>query len=458
MGNKISENKKPADLKNIIDTIATYYILTMDFKNLSKLSEKEHCDKMLVLTSDIIGKYFTLQQISYLDQRVQNGEPTDVMENDKVIYMSKEQLESLDVDVNKKERVCLGIAKFYIIIAHVFAAIVMTINPIYTYVDEYGVKHEYNIYEKDNIPKDAITTVQRLNVCKNRIDNLTSGQDPMVDPSGNINVYPNVCSINLMSDGNVKSLSDEPGMPELKQLYLDELYDYTTGKFKGMTKATEEQYNSDLKQFYTAFTGKEEMPEDIKDFSDIKLKNYQANEKCLNNKFKSSYTGNIKNDLFANYANNINIMISRANKKQDELLKIINLLFTYVVDENTGNKKVKINPQLNDAKLSIVVKNTRKIIIDLYSKCETDYLEGVKLYEAIVDTIGFSTLINQEQKLTEIVENLSAPFVTPVVPEPVPVVEPMPMPEPMPEPMPAVEPAVEPMPEPVPEPVPEPMP
>ena len=463
MGNKISENKKPEDFKNIIDTIATYYILTMDFKNLSKLSEKEHCDKMLVLTSDIIGKYFTLQQISYLDQRVQNGEQVDVMEDDKVIYMSKEQLESLDVDVNKKERVCLGIAKFYIIIAHVFAAIVMTINPIYTYVDENGVKHEYNIYEKDKIPNDAITRVQRLNICKNRIDNLQSGQETIVNQAnGNINVSPNICSINLMSDGNVKSLSDEPGIPELKQLYLDEQYDFTTGKFQGMTKETEQQYNSDLKQFYTVFTGNTDMPEDIKDFSDIKLKNYQADENCLNNKFKSSYSGNVKNDLFAQYANNIKLMIERANAKQDELLKIINILFIYVVDERTGNKKVKINPKLNDAKLSTVVKNTRKIIIDLYSKCENDYLEGVKLYEAIVDTIGFSTLINQEQNLNKIVENLSAPFVTPVVPEPfVPMPEPfVPMPEPVPfVPMPVPEPFV-PMPVPVPfvpMPVPEPV-
>ncbi len=411
----MSENKKPVDFKNIIDTIATYYILTMDFKNLSKLSEKEHCDKMLVLTSDIIGKYFTLQQISFLEQRVQNGEQSDVMENDKVIYMTKEQLESLDIDANKKERVCLGIAKFYIIIAHVFAAIVMTINPIYTYVDESGVKHEYNINEKDKIPKDATTSVRRLNICKNRIDNLQSGQETIVnDANGNIDVSPNICSINLMSNGNVKSLSDEPGIPELKQLYLDEQYDFTTGKFKGMTKETEQQYNSDLKQFYTVFTGNTDMPEDIKDFSDIKLKNYQADEKCLNNKFKSSYSGNVKNDLFAKYANNIKLMIERANAKQDELLKIINILFTYVVDERTGNKKVKINPKLNDAKLSMVVKNTRKIIIDLYSKCENDYLEGVKIYEAIVDTIGFSTLITQEQNLNQTVEDLSAPFVTPV--------------------------------------------
>ena len=247
MGNKISENKKPADFKNIIDTIATYYILTLDFKNLSKFAEKEECDKMLVLTSDIIGKYFTLQQISFLEDRVQNGEHTDVMTNDKVIYMTKEQLENLDVNAHKKERMCLGIAKFYIIIAHVFAAIVMTINPIYTYVDESGVKHEYNIYEKDKIPKDAETNVKRLNICKNRIDSLQSGKNGIVDEaSGNINVAPNVCSVNLMDDGNVKSLSDEPGIPELKQLYLDEQYDYATGTFKGMTKETELQYKSDL--------------------------------------------------------------------------------------------------------------------------------------------------------------------------------------------------------------------
>ena len=72
MGNTISENKKPVDFQNIIDTIATYYILTMDFKNLSKLSEKEHCDKMLVLTSDIIGKYFTLQHLIQLPVMLAN--------------------------------------------------------------------------------------------------------------------------------------------------------------------------------------------------------------------------------------------------------------------------------------------------------------------------------------------------------------------------------------------------
>ena len=412
MGNTISENKKPVDFQNIIDTIATYYILTMDFKNLSKLSEKEHCDKMLVLTSDIIGKYFTLQQIAFLEERVTNGQPINSMEKDKVIFMTKEQLENLDINVNKKQRVCLGIAKFYIIIAHVFSAIVMTINPVYTYVDDSGITHNYNIYEKDKIPENAKISIQRLNICKNRIDSLTSGQDTLVNEvTGNMNVSPNICSINLMADGNLKSLTDEPGIPELKQLYLDEEYDFSTGKFQGMTDETKKQYKSDLKAFYTVFTGKSEMPDDIKDFSDIKLKNYHNDEKCLNNKFKSSYSGNINNKLFENYANNIKNMIKHANDKQDELLKVINILFTYVVDPQTGDKKIKIHPALNDTTLAMVVKDTRKIIMELYSRCENDYLKGVKLYEDIVNAIGASTLINQEKNLNEALEKVSAPFV-----------------------------------------------
>ena len=47
-------NSNEKIIYDIIDYIATYYILTMDFKSLSKLCEKEYCDKLVVLTSDII--------------------------------------------------------------------------------------------------------------------------------------------------------------------------------------------------------------------------------------------------------------------------------------------------------------------------------------------------------------------------------------------------------------------
>jgi len=144
MGNSNSVTSSQVEnFDNIIDYIASYYILTMDFKNLTKLSEKDYCDKLIILTSSILERYLTEQEIVYLDQRTQNGIEVNNMSKDKIIYLTKEQFEGFDVknDVKKnlkKKRVCIGIAKFYIIIAHIFSAIVMTVNPIYNYTDEYG--------------------------------------------------------------------------------------------------------------------------------------------------------------------------------------------------------------------------------------------------------------------------------------------------------------------------------
>ena len=60
---------KPASSYEIIDYIATYYILTADYVSLTKLYDKEYCDKLVVLTSDIIERYFTDLEITYLAQR-----------------------------------------------------------------------------------------------------------------------------------------------------------------------------------------------------------------------------------------------------------------------------------------------------------------------------------------------------------------------------------------------------
>ena len=108
-----------------IDYIATHYILTMDFKSLSNLSNKEYCDNLVVLTADIIQKYFTDMDITYLDQRIRDGVITNDIATGQVSFISKDMLDSLDIsnDAKKsilKRRVCIGIAKFYVKIATYF--------------------------------------------------------------------------------------------------------------------------------------------------------------------------------------------------------------------------------------------------------------------------------------------------------------------------------------------------
>jgi len=397
-------DNKFGNFYDIMDYIATYYILTMDFKSLSKLSEKEYCDNLVVLTSDIIERYFTDTEVEYLSQRVKDGVETNEMSKDKIIFLNKDQLDSLDVSNDlqksiKKKRVCIGIAKFYIKIAHVFSAIVMTINPVYTYKGPDGQTMKTNFINKDTIPKNVPRKIDKMNICDNRIRALRKNE-VMNEATGEISMQPKICDMNINKNGKIKSLEEEPGITEFMKLYFDK-YDYSIGAFTEMTTTTETQYMRDLKTFYKAFTGNEEFDSKVQKFSDIKLRDYNARKFCQgpDAAFKKSYTINKKDELFVKYAENIQRMINNAASNQSKLLSVINDLFTYVVDPYTKKKKIRINPKLNDQLLQSAVEKTRKFIIDLYIKCEKDYVEGVKLYEAIVEATILETTKNQIDNL-----------------------------------------------------------
>ena len=93
MGNTTSLNKKPEsefdNFYQVVDHIATYYILTMDFKSLSKLSEKAYCDNLVVLTSDIIERYFNDLDINFLAQRIKDGVVVNEMQSQNVRFINK---------------------------------------------------------------------------------------------------------------------------------------------------------------------------------------------------------------------------------------------------------------------------------------------------------------------------------------------------------------------------------
>jgi len=400
-----SKNEKQFDnFYQVIDYIATYYILTMDFKSLSNLSNKDYCDKLVVITSDIIKNYFTDLEITYLAQRIKKGEEINELAKENVMFVNKDQLESLDIQNDlkksiKKKRVCIGIAKFYVKIAHIFAAIVKTINPVYVYKDSEGNLVKKGLLEKDTIPKNVDRKLYKLNICDNRIRSLNSMD--VNEETKEVTLHPKVCDMNLNKDGIVKNLAEEPGITELMTLYLDDEYDYSNGTFIGMSDATKRQFEKDLKTFYTAFTGNKDMPSDIKKFSDIKLRDYNNKNSCQGERpaFKQNYTLSNNDKLFVEYAKNIKNMIQSASDKQNELLGVINELFSFVSDPYSDKKKIRVNPSLNEAKLQNIVEKTRNIIIELYVKCELDYVENLKVYEAIVESKILETTKKQIENL-----------------------------------------------------------
>ncbi len=396
MGNKISgfnqDSKPHQDNNEIIDYIATNYILTMDFENLKKLNDQQYCDKLVILTSDIIDRYFTPLEIFNLEQRIKTG----VDKKETTVFINKDNLNSMD-NTDKKKTLCISIAKFYIKISHIFAAIVMTLNPVYTYTDSQGNQISVSLYNKNQIPANADRVIQRFNICENRLNSLSNKWSPTLK-----NVHPKMCDINYKSDNTnkkVKSLADEPGIPELMELYNDDNYDSATGKFTSMSVKTRELYMKNLEMFYKIFTNNDKMGPEIKSFSDIKLRDYHNNPNCSEN---GAYRLNYENDgssLFAEYATNLKKMMSQANTNQTKLMDILNKLFVNTTNTNTQKIQIRVNPILSEKMLEEIVVETRALIINLYLSCEKNYATGLNIYEAIVEKKIFDSAQNQIKKL-----------------------------------------------------------
>ena len=370
--------QKFKNFNELLDYIATYYILTMDFESLQKLSDPKYCDELIVITSEIVGKYFNELEIQYLEQRTKEGVEINDMTKDKVMFLTKKHLEDLDIknDRNKsirKKRVCIGIAKFYVTIANIYAAIITTINPVYIYKDPSGQVIKKDWKEKNDVPKNA--EVKNTNICDERIESLSIGI-PKDESISEFDLKPNFCSFN--SDNGLDILTDEAGIDELNTLYYD-VYNYSTGAFDSMSPAAKQDYESDLRTFYYAFTDNDNMPPEITKFSDIKLRNISNMEKCLSGKYAPKHVS--KNDsLFMAYASHVKDMIKDTTKKQKDLTGVLNKLFLPVIDPYTKEKRIRIHPKLNDAELKKYVKKTRDIIVQLYSDCEKKYQEAALLY------------------------------------------------------------------------------
>ena len=406
MGN-VQSNKKSKDLTQIIDYIATNFILTNNFKDFKNLTDQKYCNNLVILTSKIINHNLNYKQVEYLSQRIKKGEEVNEMTKDNIIFFEKDKLDKIDVDSNiKKKRLCLGIAKFYIKIAHIYAAIVTTVNPTYNYKNENGEVQEVDLENKIYIPKYSNTTINRNNLCSTRINSLLNKSNFGVNNNEEIKIKPDFCDKNINKQtGKTKKLINEPGIPELAKLYYDK-YDYNTGNFIGMTDKTKKVYENDVKQFYKTFTGKKDVPDNVKTFSDVPLKEFHNMSKCKNNgAYTKVYTGTKKQKYFKKYAQHIENMMKTTNENQNKLIKIIDKIFILISNKQTNKKEIIINPNLTYKKLGLIIEETKAPIINLYLKCEKDYLEGLNIFEVIVNMMYKETSQNQLDNLDDNINN-----------------------------------------------------
>ena len=380
-----------------LNEIASTYILEQNFQDMIRLTNPAYCDDLVVMTSEILNKSYSASQLNYgyrvIYKKGQGATKVDdAADNDTngdPLYA--DALKSKEV----KTKMCINIAKYYVKIAHLFAAIMTTLNPVFSWKTsasskravsrpmddpenvgdiedtedtedvveggdsgegEKGEKHEntneiqYSTlqekHEISNMAKDV--KVENLNFCNSRIsdlmdmDEITSLIDGTNAVSGTngeavIKIKPRLCSssLNNNNEGYIrqKSVYDLPGFAELSRLYFDR-YNSSKKRFDRMSKESENEKKRNIALLYTLFTGNKNPPKDIKSFRDIPLHSFADTIECDNptSALNATYIGTTKDKLFVEYVEQIKRMIYQSNMIRNSLLEVIDRVFVPVDD------------------------------------------------------------------------------------------------------------------------------
>ena len=92
-------------------------------------------------------------------------------------------------------------------------------------------------------------------------------------------------------------------------------------------------------------------------------------------------------------------MMQNTTNNQNKLLAIIDKLFKFSINPETEKNEIIINQELTEKKLQEIVIETRQIITNLYLTCENEFIEGLELFEAIVENQIRTTAENKIEKL-----------------------------------------------------------
>ena len=388
-----------------MDMIAANYATTLNLHQMTHLTNPDYCNNLTIISSDNIAKNLSSTEIDFLEQRLEKGIPIDKMSKDKIVHFKKS--ENLDINnPTKKRRICIGIAEFYIKLSHIYGAIFKTIQPMYIYKDNDGSLLTFTLEEQNKIPKHVKYETTYVNFCNQRLQALINKHEYNENDEV-MEVQPEFCNINLnQKDGSTKNISQLIGMTEFEKLFYD-VYDYDKGVYRSMSENMKKEYNEALQAFYETFTGnKEKMPENVKRFKDITLKDYHNGKGCKEDgTLKQKMTGSLKNKSFKEYALHLKKMLDDSNKKQEEILNIIGELFSFIKDENTGKEMVIVQPTLTKEGLDKIALKARNLIKQMYIDCETNFFNALVKYQTIIVERGKELQEKQIHNLEAEIEN-----------------------------------------------------
>ena len=438
-----------------LNEIATDYILGQNFQDMIRLTNSKYCDDLVIITSKILKKSFFSNQIQVIYNKISEGS----IEHSSYVYANT------SITKEQTRKLCIEIAKYYVRIAHLFAAIITTLNPVFSWRssasssrailsphipkskdDTMGL--DDNEVEKnmvDNIEKTTLENkqyisemaknlkIENMNFCNSRIadlidiDELTDlvNDDSIVNGSNSVSeikIKTKLCSANLNNIGagdgvgsgdgdgirRTKTVYDLPGFAELSRLYNDK-YNVSKGRFDRMSAKSKEEKKRNVDLLYTLFTGNPNPPKDIKNFRDIPIHSFSDTVDCStpDSMLNKTYVGTTKDKLFVDYVEQIKKMIYDSNMIRNSLLEIIDKIFiTNIKDQEDQGEKMKyiIDPNLTYEELNNLIAETRKIILKLYVNCEKNFIYTLKILQAIIEAQIFETGQRQIRELERNIE------------------------------------------------------
>ena len=445
-------NNNNSEFISKLNEIATDYILGQNFQDMIRLTNSKYCNDLVIITSKILKKSFFSNQIQVMYKQISEG---DIYSGQSILGISGSSQKE------QTKKMCIEIAKYYVKIAHLFAAIITTLNPVFSWrssasssrailsphipaeppgrteveqgmegvegvedVEKTTLENKHYISE---MAKDV--KIENLNFCNSRIADLMD-MDELTDllddesvmntmsgelPVSEIKIKTKLCSSNLnnssvgmgMGTGTVKTVYDLPGFAELSRLYNDK-YNASKGRFDKMSAKSRDEKKRNIDLLYTLFTGNPNPPKDIKSFRDIPLHSFSDTADCSSpdSMLNKTYVGNTKDKLFVDYVEQVKKMIYDSNMIRNSLLEIIDSIFIANTSSQSDGAKTKyiIDPNLTYEELNNLIDETRKIILKLYVNCEKNFIHTLKILQGIIEAQMFETGQRQIRELEKSID------------------------------------------------------
>lgn len=424
----------------VLDNIASDYIQTMNFSDMLQLQDPEKSKNLLILTQNIIMKELEKHNLTYNKEIRDAMSNTEQKEEATVFTATREELAGLKLSPKTHQILADALARKYLKIANIFAAIYVVLKPEYeTEVCDKSSSSNNENKKKGRICKPLSKTKSEKkkqmyymqenpkgapiqNFCHKRLQTLIGqGTSELnANTSKGITVAPTVCDFgkNIKTDKPLK-FNEEPGILELNDLYYDE-YNPKTKDFTERSEKMKEQLKKDATALFEAIVGMKledynkrlkkrnpgANPKVINSFDDITMRTLYDTEGCLPisddidtvssleelkssgiGSYRHKYSGNSK--LFSDYGKHLKSMKDNAEKNYLALNSVIEVIFVQ------NNNSYRIRQGIKESEIDKMLAETRELISKMYIQCSEDFRIGIALFKKIVG----ETIRNQQKQI-----------------------------------------------------------